>query len=281
MKSLTLTGTLLVVSSAALMGSPVAPLGAQSNSGQSTDWHGTVGIVTGSLESHYGSDARRILGLPFIELNYRDRLFIGSSATGGLGGGAEVLFRRGPVKAALGIAGVERRPEDRADALAGMDDRSGGAFGTAGLAIHAGPAKATANTAIGLGRHAGVVQTLGLQLGAPITRRFLASIGGTVMFADHTNMNFDFGVSEEQAARRRALIAAGDGRLRASDTTAFSAKAGFKEVRATLQMAYALRGSWRAIGLVSAGRLARGVSESPLARQRNATTAGAGFAYGW
>ena len=281
MKSLALVATLVITASATSIALPFARLGAQDNDRRSKNWHGTAGIGAGSLGSFYGSDASRALGFPFIDITYRNRIRFRTSASGGIGGGVEAMVHRGPVVGTLGIAGIEARPEDRADGLAGMDDRSGGTFGTVGLAVRAGPVSATTNTAIGLGRRTGVTETLGLQLAGQIAPRLTASVGGTGAFANRTNMMFDFGITEGQAARRRSLIAAGDGRLRESDTTAFAPKAGLKEARGTLQLAYEVRGPWRAIGLVSTARLTRDVSDSPLARSRSATSVAAGFAYKW
>ncbi|HEX6051351.1 MAG TPA: MipA/OmpV family protein [Gemmatimonadaceae bacterium] len=260
---------------------PVTSGHAQEQSTRRTNWHGAVGAVAGSLESYYGTDARRTLGAPLIGIAYKDRLLFGTTTSGGLGGGLEFVLRRGTVGASLGVTGVEPRPEERADGLAGMDDRSGALFGTVGLVVRGGPAEATATTAVGLRQDAGVAQTLGLEVGKPILPRLTASIGGVVTFADRKNIMFDFGVTEEQAARRRELIAGGDGRLRASDTTAYSPKAGVKEVRGTLQMTYALHGSWQAIAFVSVGQLPDRVSESPLARKRRAVATAVGMTYGF
>lgn len=84
-----------------------------------------------------------------------------------------------------------------------MDDRSGSAFGTASLSVRGGPVTAISNTLIGLSSDAGNMEMLGLQLGGPITSRLSGSIGGTVTLADRKNMEFDFGITDEQAARRR------------------------------------------------------------------------------
>jgi outer membrane scaffolding protein for murein synthesis (MipA/OmpV family) len=94
-------------------------------------------------------------------------------------------------------------------------------------------------------------------------------------------MMFDFGITPDQAAARRALIVAGDGRLSDSDSASFTPKAGLKETRGTVQLSYVLRGQWRAVGLMSLGGLAREVSDSPLSRKDRAMIAAAGIAYGW
>jgi outer membrane scaffolding protein for murein synthesis (MipA/OmpV family) len=255
---------------------------AQASRGEHGNWRGQVGVVAGSVDSYYGTDARRTVGVPLVGLVYKERLLIGTSASAaGLGGGVQWLVKQGMLGAALGISGVESRPEDHADVLAGMDDRSGGVFSTVTLSVHAGPATATASTLLGLNDDAGLMQTVGLQAGGAITPRFSASVGGAGTFANRKNMAFDFGITADQATRRRALIEAGDGRLRDGDATAFTPKGGLKELRGTAQASYAVHGGWRVVGVVSEGRLARGIADSPLARKRNAMTAAAGLAYGF
>jgi outer membrane scaffolding protein for murein synthesis (MipA/OmpV family) len=270
----------LHASTLALLTLPVRPVTAQEPTGQHGNWQGSVGMMAGSLASYYGADARRTLGAPVINLVYRHRLLIGTSAANGaLGAGAQYVVKDGTLGASVGLATAEGRPEDRARGLAGMDDRSGSAFGTAALFLRAGPAVATATGLIGLTSEAGNMQLLGLQLSGAIAPRLSAAIGSTVTLADRKNMAFDFGITREQAARRRELIEAGDGRLRDEDAVEFTPKAGFKELRNTAQLGYAIYGAWQMVGVVSDGRLAHEVAESPLARKSSAMTGALGFVY--
>jgi outer membrane scaffolding protein for murein synthesis (MipA/OmpV family) len=273
------TTNIILALTTAFIATPAATMPAQQPSGQHGDWQGFVGLVGGSVGSYYGSDARRTLGAPLVGLVYKQRLLIGTTTSGGLGGGIEYLVTRGALQTSLGVSGVERRNEDRGDALAGMADRSGGVYGTAAVGLAVGPAAVTSSTAIGFTRDAGVMQTLGLQVGGTVMPRVVVNVGSAVTFANRNNMAFDFGVTDGQAARRRALIAAGDGRLRESDALRFTPEGGFKEMRETAQLAYQLRGAWRAVGVVSHGRLASAVTHSPLARKRDALTVAAGLAY--
>jgi outer membrane scaffolding protein for murein synthesis (MipA/OmpV family) len=125
----------------------------------------------------------------------------------------------------------------------------------------------------------GNMQLLGLQVGGMIAPRLVAGIGSTITWADRKNMAFDFGITPEQAERRRELIDAGDGRLRDGDATAFAPHAGFKELRSTAQLGYAIYGAWQVVGAVSEGWLGHGLAESPLARESSAITTALGFVY--
>ena len=253
---------------------------AQEPTGQHGNWQGSVGILGGSLASYYGTDARRTLGAPVINLVYRRRLLIGTAAANGaLGAGVQYVVKQGTLGASVGLATVEGRAEDRARGLAGMDDRSGSTFGTASLSLRAGPAVATTTSLIGLTSEAGNMQLLGLQIGGVIAPRLSAGIGSTVTWADRRNMAFDFGITREQAARRRELIDAGDGRLRDGDAIAFTPNGGFKELRHAAQLGYAIYGAWQMVGVVSEGRLAHDVAKSPLARKSDGMTLALGFLY--
>jgi outer membrane scaffolding protein for murein synthesis (MipA/OmpV family) len=270
----------LHASTLALLALPVRSVAGQETAGQHGNWQGSVGMLGGSLASYYGSDARRTLGAPVINLVYRHRILIGTSAANGtLGAGVQYIVKDGTLGASVGLATAEGRPEDRARGLAGMDDRSGSAFGTASLFLRAGPAVATTTSLIGLTSEAGNMQLLGMQLAGEIAPRLSAGIGSTVTWADRRNMAFDFGITPEQAARRRELIDAGDGRLRDGDAAAFMPNAGFKELRNTAQLGYAIHGAWQVVGVVSEGRLAHDVAESPLARKSSAMTGALGFVY--
>ena len=270
----------LHASTVALLALPVRPVGAQDTTSQHGNWQGTVGMVGGSLASYYGSDARRALGTPVINLVYRHRLLIGTSAANGtLGAGVQYVVKEGTLGASVGLATAEGRSEDLARGLAGMDDRRGSAFGTASLFLHAGPAVATTTSLISLNSEAGKMQLLALQIAGAIAPRVSGGIGSTITWADRRNMAFDFGITREQAARRRELIDAGDGRLRDGDAVAFAPGAGFKELRTTAQLGYAIYGAWQVVGVMSEGRLAHDVAESPLARKSSAMTGALGFVY--
>ena len=275
------TSTMIQLALGASLVTPFATTHGQEQTTSKANWHGAIGAVAGSLGSYYGSDGRRALGTPLVGLAYKERVLFGTTTTSGLGGGLELMLRRGVVGASVGLTGVESRPEDRADALAGMDDRSGALFGTVGLVARGGPAKLSATTAVGFDRDAGVSQTLGLLVERAIAPRFAASVGGIVTFADHKNMMFDFGITDEQAARRRELIGSGDTRLRAGDTTTFVPKGGLKEMRGTIRLTYAIHGPWLATALMSVGQLPDRATESPLARERRAVTTAVGITYGF
>jgi outer membrane scaffolding protein for murein synthesis (MipA/OmpV family) len=257
----------------------LAPAGAQETLTEQRTWRGSVGMVGGSVASYYGADARRNLGAPLLDLVYKNRILIGTSASSTLGAGVQWLATNGALSTAFGLAASESRPERRADALAGMESRGGNAFATATLTLRLGPALAQTTTSIGLDDESGNMQSFALRVGGTIAPRLTGSVGSAVTWADRRNMAFDFGITAREAERRQELIDAGDRRLRVGDAVTFTPGGGFKELRNTAQLAYAVLGGWQVVGVVSHGRLAHGVAESPLARKRSAVTMAAGLAY--
>lgn len=274
---ITITHAKAIAGTAAVFLAAMLAFGESLGAQEAKRWHGSLGIAVGSVEDYYGRDARRTLAVPLVSMRYREWIGIGASGAGRIGGGVYAYVKRGVVDVAFGLRGIESRPETRANALAGMDDRDGAAFATMGFAARAGLATLTATTAIGVTRDAGAMQMLGVDVGGRVMQRLTARLGWSATFANRENMRFDFGITDVQAARRRALLKAGDKRLRLGDTAAFAPSAGLKEVRGTLQAAYALGGALHLVGLTSLGHLRNDAKDSPLARRRSALAVALGL----
>ena len=125
----------------------------------------------------------------------------------------------------------------------------------------------------------GLMGALGLTMSGRLGGRWFAQTGAAAVFGDCTNLRWDFGVSEEQANRRRALIAAGHGGLRAEDAIPYRPDCGLRELRGTLALGYALSPRLSLIGTGAAVRLEGGAARSPLTRERNSWEAGVGLAW--
>ena len=258
-----------------LSGAVAVSLDAQEAQG---NWHGFVGVGGATLGSYYGTDARRDLPFPYLRIEYRDRLYFGASETG-LGGGLGVYLHRGRVDWTVDLAGAEPRRERLADVLAGMGNRKESAFAGTSVTLRYGIASVSASAAAGLADSAGVLGTVRLAMGGAFASRWSVALAGSVTAADRRNMAYDFGVSPEAAARRRALVEAGDRRLRGNESVAFAPRGGVKDVRSTVQLGYALTPRWQMVSVVSAGWLQGDAAASPLARKRSALTAGLGAAW--
>ena len=242
---------------------------------------GIVGVGVVALPKYPGSDEYRVLPLPIVQLEYRGRFYLGGSESSVAPGIGAHLVRTPTFSVDVGVTGSEGRPESRGDALAGMGKRSGAMFATTGVGYRLGIVAASAGVSVGLGSDYGSYGTLGLGTELPIARRWIAGVSTGVTLADARNMAFDFGVTAEQSAARRALLEAGDPRLEGIDVGAYSPDAGVKEARGAASLAYLLTARSRVVLFAQATRLSSEAASSPLVRARTGAVTGAAIAYGF
>jgi outer membrane scaffolding protein for murein synthesis (MipA/OmpV family) len=237
----------------------------------------TLGAGVFAAPKYAGSDEMRVLPLPIIGVDYKNRVFIGASSSGvGAGIGVNLIKSR-HLTLTAGLGGSEPRPEDRADALAGMDDRRLGFSAVSGLNYQTGPLSAGVVFSAGLRDNAGMTGTGTLGLTLPVMRRAFLSLGGNITVANQDAMFFEFGVSPIEAQRRANLIAAGDSRLRPGDGVAYSPASGVRDVGATTSLAYMLSPKWSLFGFGSVTRLSDEAAKSSLVRRRTGWITGAGI----
>jgi MipA family protein len=267
---------------AALIGAlAAAPAAAQTATPARQTLSGIVGVGVVTLPKYTGSDEYRVLPIPVAQLEYRGRVYLGGSQTSG---GPEVgahLVRTAALTVNVGLTGATSRPESRGDALAGMGKRSAASFATAGVAYRLGVVMATAGGAFGLGRDEGSYGTVGLGTELPITPRWIVGASTGAAFADARHMAFDFGVTREQSAARRTLLAAGDERLRGIDVGAYTPGAGLKETRTSGSLAYVLTPRSRAVLFAQSTTLSGAAGRSPLVRSRTGVTSGVALGWGF
>ena len=240
---------------------------------------GVIGFGVATLPRYAGSSEYRTLPMPVVQLEYKGRLYLGGSQSG-VGGGIGAYVVRGPaVSWQVELSGAEARPEGRGDALAGMGRRSAASYAGTAVVYRTGFMAATAGVAFGLGNDQGSYGTVGLSTERPLARRWVGGLSTGATLADSRNMAFEFGVTDEQSARRRVLIAGGDARLDVGDGNSYSPKAGLKDVRGSASLAYLLTDRSRAIAFAQATRLSNEAARSPLVRDRNGGAAGMALAY--
>jgi len=252
-------------------------LGAPGRPGQG--WTVNAGAIVLSTPQYPGSDERRLLPLPVLSADYEGRWFIGGSrAAIGVGVGYRAL-RSGPFTIDLGLGVGEGRREDRADALAGMGNRSVTAWGGTNLGYRLGPLGFRVNVVRALTQEGGTRATLATSFNRRLGERWGFGVSASAGFADAANLAFDFGITPEQAATRAQLLALGDRRLRVGDAQAFAPKAGLRELGAGVSVNYLAAPRWRYFLFTSVNHLSDEVSLSPLVRQRDTVSAGLGFLY--
>jgi outer membrane scaffolding protein for murein synthesis (MipA/OmpV family) len=240
---------------------------------------GQLGAFLLNVPRYPGSDQRWWVPVPVIDLRLANRVYVGSGASGLSGGAGLILYESRAFSWTADFSLTADRPEDRTEALAGMDDRGFGAFAGSTLMYRMGPVQATASVALGMEDQMGTMGSLGLSAGGPLTGRWFGQAGGMTVFGSCNNVAWDFGVTEEQAARRRVLLAQGAPGLRAGDDRAFTPECGLREIRATANLGYAFSPRISAIVTGTGTRLERGAARSPLTRERTSWEAGLGFAW--
>jgi outer membrane scaffolding protein for murein synthesis (MipA/OmpV family) len=220
-----------------------------------------------------------VVPIPIVDLRLGNRVYLGGGANGLSGGAGVVLFESGSLTWAADLALTQDRPEDRTGALAGMGDRGFGVFAGSTLMYRVGPVQATASLARGLEDRMGTMGSLGLNAGGPLGGRWFGQLGGVSVFGSCENVAWDFGISADQAERRRVLLGQGRAGLRAGDDVPFTPECGLRELRATATIAYAVSPRISAVLLGTGTRLEGGAAKSPLTRERNSWEAGLGMTW--
>jgi MipA family protein len=244
-------------------------------------WTGVVGIGAVTLPRYTGSDEYRVVAMPVVQLEYKGRYFLGGSQTDLGGGLGAYVVRRSSFTWQVAFDGSQSRPESRGDALAGMGKRAAAAFGSTGVSYRLGFLAAAAGVSIGLGDDEGSYSTVSLSAQRQFGTRWQGQLATGANFADRRHMAYEFGVTGDQSARRRALITAGDPRLHGADGSTYSPGAGLKDARVTASLAYAMTPRTRAMLFARGTRLSDEAGRSPLVRERNSVASGVALAYGF
>ena len=244
-------------------------------------WSGVIGVGAASMTRYLGSDESRVRPFPFVRLEYRNRLYAGVLASGTGVGLGSYLHRGQRAEWQMEIAASTPRDERRGDALAGMGDRKGGAALATAFRASLGFLSASANVGVGLDRDEGVQGGLGIAAERMFAGRWMAGVSAGARVADERNMGYEFGVTDEQASRRRELILAGDRRLRENDGEAYAPGGGLKQLDASASLGYALGNRSRLVAFASRSRLSDEAAASSIVRARESTNGGVMLMYGF
>jgi outer membrane scaffolding protein for murein synthesis (MipA/OmpV family) len=243
------------------------------------NWEVSLGTGVLASPSYPGAEEYRITPFPLTQVSYRDRVYLGPSSTGtGLGLGAYAI-RTERFRVATEVGFLDSRPASRADALAGMRNRDYVLTATIGMSYRLSAFQGMLSATQGLNNGAGLLGTAGLSYGRQVGSRLGASVGLGATFANARQMRWDFGVTGAEAARRQALIAAGDHRLEADEGGRYRPKAGLRQVGASLSLMYAVSSHWAVLGFGGLDWLGDQAAASPLVRRREQVSGGIGLGY--
>jgi outer membrane scaffolding protein for murein synthesis (MipA/OmpV family) len=240
---------------------------------------GVIGAMALDIPRYAGSDRRWVIPVPIVDLRLAGRVLIGASPSGVGGGAGVLLIDSRQVALSADFLLTEDRPADRTPALAGMDDRGFGTYAGATLLLREGPFEAQASIAQGLQSRMGRMGIFGVAAGGPFGGRWFGKLGAQGVIGNCDNLQWDFGITPTEAARRGVLLAAGAPGLRPGDDVAYTPTCGLRELRANVTLAYGITQRLSVIGIGTGIRYERGAAESPLTRQRNNWVAGVGL--GW
>lgn len=238
-------------------------------------WQVRGGLMTLWVPAYVGSDQHRLVAFPAFQADYGGRFTLGTSRVA-LGVGADWhLWRQGPWTLDVGMALEERRPEDRADALAGMGNRAPGLRAGAGMAWKVRGFSASAALSAGLRERSGLRLALTAGREFRLGPQWAGGVNLGLQFSDGDHARYEYGIEPAQALRREALLASGDRRLRPGDARVFTPGPGLRELRAGASLIRFLPQGWTATGLLFAAQVQGDAVDSPLVRQR--LNAGCGF----
>ncbi len=239
----------------------------------------TLGGAAVILPEYPGSDQYRVLPLPMTQGALGSHTSYLAPSTTGLGIALGAYALRTPRLSLAGEVGVhDNRPASRADALAGTDDRDRVATVGASLGYRAGPAEVRVGASRGLNDAVGFLGAARLAFTRPFGR-LIATAGVGAAFADGRQMRREFGVTELEAGRRQALIAAGDDRLDPDEGLAYRPDGGLRHVGVSLSLMYTVSRRWSVIGFGGVDRLSDEAADSPLVRRREQFMGGVGLGY--
>ncbi len=243
------------------------------------DWEVSLGTGVLASPSYSGAEEYRITPFPLTQVSYRGRVYLGPNSSGtGLGLGAYAI-RTERFRVAAEVGFLDSRPASRADALAGMRDRDFVLTATLGMSYRLSAFQGVLSVTQGVNNGAGLLGAAGLSYSRQVGSRFGATIGAGATFANARQMRWDFGVTGAEAARRQALIAAGDPRLEADEGGPYRPTAGLKQVGTSLSLMYAVSSHWAMLGFGGLDWLSDQAAASPLVRRREQVSGGIGLGY--
>lgn len=226
---------------------PLATAAAQERS-----WDLRLGAGAIVAPAYEGSDRYKVSPFPFIQGNYRDRVFV----TGPILGANLISTTLGGGKLQIGpLARYDfGRDEDDDDALRGLGNIDGG-LDLGGFARYAhGP------WSLGLSAYQNVTKSengLTAEAEGAYSTQLVGKLRGTVSlaatWADRDYMQTHFGISGQQS--------------RNSGYAPFTAGAGFKDASATLGLTYPLGQHWMLYGQLRYKRLLGDAADSPIVSQ--------------
>ncbi len=212
------------------------------------DFDLTVGGAAGVAPAYEGADSYEAVALPFFELSWRDRIFVGLDGIRALNPLTENI-RIGPLLSYDG-----GRDEDDDDDLDGLGDVDGSITLGVVAEVELGPYQLGARVEKAIDGHTGWLAALSASRNFQLSERLNLSLALETSLADEDYMSDFFGITALQSER--------------SGLSRFDADAGFKDVGVSLSLNYALTDNWLLFASAGYARLVGDAADSPLVEDR-------------
>ena len=232
-----------------------------------SDWQFTLGAMIGVAPKYEGGEKLVFGGLPILEVEWKERLFL--STTRGIGGYI-VSTDNLRVSAALGYAPGRDEKDGKpksggVNRLRGLGDIDASAVASLGAEYEFSvfTASLTANRYIG--GSDGFTVKAGLGAAYPVTDKLRLGAELSSTWADSAYMGDYFGIDAAQSRR--------------SGRKAYKAEAGLKDVGVTLSASYRFNNSTTLMMSGGLSRLLGDAGSSPVVAEKNQPSAMLGLSY--
>ena len=232
-----------------------------------SDWQFTLGAMIGVAPKYEGGEKLVFGGLPILEVEWKERLFL--STTRGIGGYI-VSTDNLRVSAALGYAPGRDEKDGKpksggVNRLRGLGDIDASAVASLGAEYEFSvfTASLTANRYIG--GSDGFTVKAGLGAAYPVTDKLRLGAELSSTWADSAYMGDYFGIDAAQSRR--------------SGRKAYKAEAGLKDIGVTLSASYRFNNSTTLMMSCGLSRLLGDAGSSPVVAEKNQPSAMLGLSY--
>lgn len=209
------------------------------------DWSFVLGGGAMVRPSYEGSDKFSVSPLPFVSINWRDRVFLDMER----GLGVNVV-RTDALRLGMSVGFAPGRDEDDEDHLEGLGDIDAAARGHIFGSYSFGMVQLGLDVSKDFGGSEGVLVRPGVSVKVPLSESWTLSSGVSATWANDDYMQSFFGVSSSQS--------------RKSGLERFDAGAGFKSVDFRVGLNWAISESWFATANAGVGILLGDAADSPV-----------------
>jgi len=224
------------------------------------DWTFVLGGGVRVAPSYEGSDKFSVSPLPFVAINWRDRVFLEMER----GVGVNVV-RTEALRLGVSVGLAPGRNEDDEDHLKGLGDIDMAARGHVFGSYSFGMWQIGLDVAKDFGGSEGLQVRPDISVKVPLSETWTLSSGVSATWADDDYMQSFFGVSPSQS--------------RKSGLERYDAGAGFKSVDFKVGLNWAISESWFATANVGVGVLLGDAADSPITESQVQPSVGLAVGY--